>query len=170
MNRIRAIRKSKGLTMKQLGAAVGAAESTVSHWETNQREPDIETLNKLAEYLNVSIDFLIGRPYALTIPVERWNKSLQEDYKKAKDYEKVFLEYKHGGVLFQYDNVAFRLSPTFTEEERALGLNDNHPIALSDDDRELINLFAEAEERLGKNYVKAIKQMVRLQIDSKDKS
>ena len=65
---------------------------------------------------------------------------------------------------------ALGLAPTFTEEERALGLSDNHPIALSDDDRELINLFAEAEEKLGKNYVKAIKQMVRLQIDSKDKS
>ena len=65
---------------------------------------------------------------------------------------------------------ALGLAPTFTEEERALGLSDNHPIALSDDDRELIHLFAEAEERLGKDYVKAIKQMVRLHIDSKDKS
>ena len=165
MNRIRTIRKSKGLTMKQLGSAVDAAESTVSHWETNQREPDIETLNKLAEYLNVSIDFLIGRPYTLTIPVERWHKSLQEDYAKAKDNEKVFMEYKHGGAVFSSGTPI-----SFTDEERALGLSDNHPIALSDDDRELINLFAEAEEKLGKNYVKAIKQMVRLQIDSKDKS
>lgn len=62
------------------------------------------------------------------------------------------------------------LAPAFTEEERALGLSNNHPITLSDDDRELINLFAEAEEKLGKNYVTAIKQMVRLQIDNKDKS
>lgn len=64
---------------------------------------------------------------------------------------------------------ALGLAPTFTDEERALGLSDNHLIALSDDDRELINLFAEAEEKLGKSYVKAIKQMVQLQIDSKDK-
>ena len=168
MNRIRTIRKSKGLTMKQLGAAVGAAESTVSHWETNQREPDIETLNRLAEYLNVSIDFLIGRPYTLTVPVERWHKSLQQDYAKASKEEKICMEYKYGGVVFDCDKLG--IAPAFTEEERALGLSDNHPIALSDDDRELINLFAEAEEKLGKNYVKAIKQMVRLQIDSKDKS
>ena len=65
---------------------------------------------------------------------------------------------------------ALGLAPTFTEEERALGLSDNHPITLSDDDRELINLFAEAEEKLGKTYVRGIKQMVRLHIDSKDKS
>ncbi len=62
---------------------------------------------------------------------------------------------------------ALGLAPTFTEEERALGLRDNHPIALSDDDRELINLFAEAEEKLGKAYVRGVKQMVRLAIDTK---
>lgn len=64
---------------------------------------------------------------------------------------------------------ALGLAPTFTDEERALGLSENHPIALSDDDRELINLFAEAEEELGKTYVQAIKKMVRLQIDTKGK-
>lgn len=62
---------------------------------------------------------------------------------------------------------ALGLAPTFTEEERALGLSDDHPIALSDDDRELINLFAEAEEKLGKAYVRGVKQMVRLAIDTK---
>ena len=64
---------------------------------------------------------------------------------------------------------ALGLAPTFTDEERALELSENHLIALSDDDRELINLFAEAEEKLGKNYTNAIKQMVRLQMNSKDK-
>ena len=62
---------------------------------------------------------------------------------------------------------ALGLAPAFTDEERALDLNDNHPIALSDDDRELINLFAEAEEKLGKAYVRGVKQMVRLAIDTK---
>ena len=62
---------------------------------------------------------------------------------------------------------ALGLAPAFTEEERALGLSDNHPIALSNDDRELINLFAEAEEKLGKAYVRGVKQMVRLAIDTK---
>lgn len=62
---------------------------------------------------------------------------------------------------------ALGLAPTFTEEERALGLSENHLIALSDDDRELINLFAEAEEKLGKSYVRGVKQMVRVTIDTK---
>lgn len=62
---------------------------------------------------------------------------------------------------------ALGLAPTWTAEERALGLSDDHPIALSDDDRELINLFAEAEEKLGKAYVRGVKQIVRLAIDTK---
>ena len=62
---------------------------------------------------------------------------------------------------------ALGLAPTFTEEERALGVSDSHLIALSDDDRELINLFAEAEEKLGKAYVRGVKQMVRIAIDTK---
>lgn len=60
-------------------------------------------------------------------------------------------------------------SPQWTEEERALGLSDNHLIALSDEDRELINLFAEAEETLGKAYVRGVKQMVRIAIDTNGK-
>ena len=64
---------------------------------------------------------------------------------------------------------ALGLAPTFTDEERALGLSDNHLIALSDEDRELINLFAEAEETLGKAYVRGVKQMVRIAIDTNGK-
>ncbi len=60
-------------------------------------------------------------------------------------------------------------SPRWTEEERALGLSDNHLIALSDEDRELINLFAEAEEKIGKAYVRGVKQMVRIAIDTNGK-
>ena len=65
---------------------------------------------------------------------------------------------------------ALGLAPTFTEEERALGLSENHLIAMSDDDRELFHLFAEAEEKLGKEYVRGVKQMVRVTIDTKGKT
>ena len=50
--------------------------------------------------------------------------------------------------------------------ERALGLIDT-PASLSDDERALLNLFAEAEEKLGKAYVQGVKQMVRVAIETK---
>lgn len=166
--KIKELRTKKGISQAELGRFVGVERSTICQYEKGTRMPDNNTLIKLADYFGVSVDYLLERGYKITIPVEKWHKSLQQDYAKASKEEKICMEYKYGGVVFDCDKLG--IAPAFTEEERALGLSDNHPIALSDDDRELINLFAEAEEKLGKNYVKAIKQMVRLQIDSKDKS
>lgn len=59
-NRIREIRKERGLTMKELGMAIGLAESTISQYETGKRQPDNETLLKLGKYFSVSIDYLLG--------------------------------------------------------------------------------------------------------------
>ena len=89
--------------MKQLADILGVAESTVSNWENENREPDINTLNKMAEYFNVSVDFLIGREFEISIPVKKWHYTLQEDYAKAKDFDKIFMEYKHGGAFFPSD-------------------------------------------------------------------
>lgn len=60
MNRIRELRKEKGITMKTLGEAIGVAESTISLYETEKRMPDTDALKKLARYFNVSIDSLLG--------------------------------------------------------------------------------------------------------------
>lgn len=46
--------------MKQLGAAVGAAESTISHYETGKRQLDNETLIKLSKFFNVTTDYILG--------------------------------------------------------------------------------------------------------------
>lgn len=59
-NRIRELRKQHGLTMKQLGAKVGLAESTISQYETGKRQPDNETLLKFGELFDVSVDYILG--------------------------------------------------------------------------------------------------------------
>lgn len=61
MNRIRESRKAKSLTMKELAQKIGVVESTVSMYETGKREPDYATLGKIADALNVTIDYLLGR-------------------------------------------------------------------------------------------------------------
>jgi len=60
-NRIFELRKSRGLTQKQLGQQFGLAESTISLYEAGKRQPDYETLSRLADYVGVSIDYLLGR-------------------------------------------------------------------------------------------------------------
>lgn len=59
-NRIRELRKARGLTMKQLGVIVDLAESTISQYETGRRQPDNETLLRLGEYFGVTVDYLLG--------------------------------------------------------------------------------------------------------------
>ena len=56
---LRELRKQKGITMKQLGEIVDAAESTISQYETGKREPDYETLLTFAAYFGVSVDYLL---------------------------------------------------------------------------------------------------------------
>lgn len=59
-NRIREIRKRRGITMKQLGEIVDLAESTISQYETGKRQPDNETLLKISEYFGVTVGYLLG--------------------------------------------------------------------------------------------------------------
>ena len=59
MKTLRILRKNKGLSMKELGEIIGVAESTISQYETGKREPDFETLFKLGEFFNVSVDYLL---------------------------------------------------------------------------------------------------------------
>ena len=60
MNRIRELRKAKGLTMKELGRQIGLAESTVSLYERGLHEPDHDTLRSLSAFFSVTVDYLLG--------------------------------------------------------------------------------------------------------------
>ena len=61
VNRIREARKAKSLIMKELAQKIGVTESTISMYETGKREPDLETLVRIADVLDVSTDYLLGR-------------------------------------------------------------------------------------------------------------
>lgn len=60
MNRIKEVRKKKGLSLQQVADAVGVGNNTISRYETGKREPKLETWNKLAEYFNVPTSYLMG--------------------------------------------------------------------------------------------------------------
>lgn len=74
--RVRHLRKGAGMTLDDLGAAVGAAPSQLSLIENGKREPKLGMLQQLATALAVSIDELLGaeppsRRAALEIELER---------------------------------------------------------------------------------------------------
>lgn len=59
MKMLRARRKECNLTMKQLGEMVGVSESAISQYETGKRQADFETLLKLGDALDCSVDYLL---------------------------------------------------------------------------------------------------------------
>lgn len=65
-NRLIALRKERGLTQAELAKATHLQRSTLSGYETEGKEPNFETLCALAEYFNVTTDYLLGISSART--------------------------------------------------------------------------------------------------------
>ena len=59
--RLKELRLKKGLTQTELGEKVGVKQNTFTNWEKGKREPSFENLIKLADLLEVSLDWLFGR-------------------------------------------------------------------------------------------------------------
>lgn len=75
MKMLRTARKSKGLTMKGLGEKVGVSESAISQYETGKREADFETILKIGEVLDCSIDYLFrGAEKKKSPPPHGWRR------------------------------------------------------------------------------------------------
>ncbi|MDW7661843.1 MAG: helix-turn-helix transcriptional regulator [Bacillota bacterium] len=60
-HRIRALRNEKGISRIEFAEAIGITYSAASKYESNARMPGIKTLIKMADYFDVSADFLLGR-------------------------------------------------------------------------------------------------------------
>ena len=57
---LRAARERKNMTQKDVADNIGVAKSTYSLYESGNREPNVQTIKKLADLLNVSADDLLG--------------------------------------------------------------------------------------------------------------
>ena len=58
-DRIQSLRKARGITQEQLADAVGGSRQAVSKWEAEQSVPDLERIVAMAEYFDVTTDYLL---------------------------------------------------------------------------------------------------------------
>lgn len=58
--RLKELRESKQLSILALSKQLNVDDTTISRWERNLRIPNIVDLRKIAEFFNVSADYLIG--------------------------------------------------------------------------------------------------------------
>ena len=87
---LREIRKSKGMTMKQLGNLVGVTESAIGLWETGKREPNQEMLLKLGEALDCSVLDIMGADTVIRIHLE---SPLMQKYNALDKHGKMVVDF-----------------------------------------------------------------------------
>lgn len=83
--RVKQLRKNKHLTGEQLGNILGITKTGISYWENGRSVPDNEMLLKLADFFDVSIDYLLGKT---DIETKIDKSSYYGDYDEVVEYLK----------------------------------------------------------------------------------
>lgn len=77
------LRKEKGMTQTELAKSIGIGRSALALYETEKREPDIDTLIKLADFFSVSVGYILGTEHLV-------EQSLNETTIKKKENSSFF--------------------------------------------------------------------------------
>ena len=59
-SRLKKARENTGFTQREVEKETGIKQSTLAGYEIGRTQPDIETIGILAEFYNISVDWLIG--------------------------------------------------------------------------------------------------------------
>lgn len=99
-NRIKKLRVSRGITQRELAKQIGITQPALSNYESG-RTPNIEVAQKISNFFNVSIDYLIGESN-IKEPYNKWSKAdfLYSEYLRSSD--KLETEYK--AYLSEFSN------------------------------------------------------------------
>ena len=64
IDRLKSLRASKKISQKDFAQALKVSQQTVASWESGRTEPSNTALKEIADYFNVSTDYLLGRDTA----------------------------------------------------------------------------------------------------------
>jgi transcriptional regulator with XRE-family HTH domain len=78
-DRLRKLRKEKKLSQKEFGKRFDLSESTIGMYERDERKPDYDTLKRIADFFNETIDFLITGKKITTSNEEMWKDLLDPE-------------------------------------------------------------------------------------------
>ena len=59
--RLKQLRRQHGISQLKLAMDLGLNQNSISRYESGEREADYQTLIRLADYFNVSVDYLLER-------------------------------------------------------------------------------------------------------------
>lgn len=132
-DRLKKLREDKDLRQKELAKIIGLSDRTIGMYEQGRREPDFNTLTKLADFFNVSIDYLLGRTdqkkiskksysgkeLADLVPIE-WQDAIKE-VEYFQFYEKMKIEDINPDDLI----IAYNIYKEYEKKMKKENLNNN---------------------------------------------
>ena len=99
-DQLKKLRLENQLTQEQLAQKLNTGKASISHYESNRRLPDLETIKFLAQLFNVSVDYLLGNsdirnPYI--------DESLPDKLTTAEEAAQFLLEQKSIMAYGEFD-------------------------------------------------------------------
>lgn len=78
MENLKLLRANAGLNQRDMAQKLNIAKATYAHYESGRSEPSIDTLIKLADYFNCSIDYLLGHETKGILHLDSFTESQQK--------------------------------------------------------------------------------------------
>lgn len=95
--RLKYLRKKKKISQEKLSELLDSYPKFIGNIETGVHTPSIDTLLKLSEYFNVSIDFLLGNEFTKSDKLETTlSKLSDEQYKTVMEFAEFLLNKNNG--------------------------------------------------------------------------
>lgn len=98
-NILKSLRLAKNLTQDELAKQLRISRSAIGMYESGAREPDFDTLELIADFFNVDIDYLMGRTTKTTFIPHATNDSYYTNPETAKIAQEIY-ENKDLSLLF----------------------------------------------------------------------
>lgn len=99
---IKQLRKDAQKSQAEIAEYLNVSQVSYGRYELGLSEPNIETLIKLADYYNVSLDFLVNRPFNNSVYLNDVERSILEMFREmSKDNQKLFYAEAKGILLAQ---------------------------------------------------------------------
>lgn len=91
--RLKELRNSRGISQNELSKHIGVSKSSVNMYERDEREPGFETLEAIADFFNVNMDYLLGREYHISTledsPLTSRLYEIADEYRRTRDQDKL---------------------------------------------------------------------------------
>ena len=116
-NRLKEIRQEKNLSQTDIAKALGVTRQAISLYEKGDREPKLETWQKLADFFNVPVDYLLGiSKDRSTLTIDDLNAEEQDAYERITDM--LSQEYPQTRPEFNWSKIGqLLINSDLTEEQ-----------------------------------------------------